>query len=75
MVHKNVTGGCGPSIYCPANSTTRAEMAVFVLVSKEPPGYVPPACGATSVPEVSSMRSNVFLQSLARLLSTAQAGT
>jgi hypothetical protein len=44
ILHKNVTGGCTPTAYCPLNSTTRAQMAVFVLVSKEPPGYSPPAC-------------------------------
>ncbi len=47
ILHKNVTGGCTPTTYCPSNSTTREQMAVFVLVSKEPAGYVPPACGAT----------------------------
>jgi S-layer family protein len=47
ILHKNVTGGCTPTTYCPAASTTREQMAVFVLVSKEPAGYVPVACGAT----------------------------
>ena len=47
IVHKNVTGGCTSTTYCPANSTTREQMAVFVLVSKEPAGYSPAACGAT----------------------------
>ena len=47
ILHNNVTGGCGPESYCPKGSTTREAMAVFVLVSKEPPGYTPPACGAT----------------------------
>ena len=30
-----------------SRSTTREQMAVFVLVSREPAGYVPVACGAT----------------------------
>ena len=30
--------------YCPAASTTREQMAVFVLVAKEGAGYAPPAC-------------------------------
>jgi hypothetical protein len=47
MVHRNVTGGCSATAYCPANPTSREQIAVFVLVSKEPPGYVPPACGTT----------------------------
>ena len=48
IVHKNVTGGCSASSYCPGNSTTRDQMAVFVLVSREAPGYVPVACVAGS---------------------------
>ena len=45
LLHYGVTGGCGGTNYCPATSTTREQMAVFVLVSKEGPAYVPPACG------------------------------
>jgi hypothetical protein len=47
ILHKNVTSGCGGGLYCPAASTTREQMAVFVLVAKQAAGYVPPACGAT----------------------------
>ncbi len=47
ILHKNVTGGCTTTTYCPTASTTREQMAVFVLVAKEPAGFVPPACGAT----------------------------
>jgi hypothetical protein len=57
ILHKNVTGGCTASAYCPTSSTTRQQMAVFVLVAKEPPGYQPPACSPpnlfTDVPETS----------------------
>jgi hypothetical protein len=45
VLHKAVTGGCGPTTYCPLASTTREQMAVFALVSKEGAGYAPPACG------------------------------
>jgi hypothetical protein len=44
LLHHGITGGCGGTNYCPASSTTRAQMAVFVLVAKEGTGYVPPAC-------------------------------
>ena len=47
ILHKNVTGGCTATAYCPGSPTTRDQMAVFVLVAKEPAGYVPVACGAT----------------------------
>jgi hypothetical protein len=48
ILHKNVTGGCTLTTYCPGASTTREQMAVFVLVSREPAGFVPPPCVAGS---------------------------
>ena len=48
ILHKNVTGGCTATTYCPTASTTRDQLAVFVLVAKEPAGFVPPACVAGS---------------------------
>jgi hypothetical protein len=57
LLHKGVTGGCGTGIYCPGSSTSREQMAVFVLTAKEGAGYTPPACVApnlfTDVPETS----------------------
>jgi hypothetical protein len=47
ILHKNVTGGCSGTNYCPTASTTREQMAVFVLVSKEAAGYAPVPCGVT----------------------------
>jgi hypothetical protein len=44
LLHHSVTAGCGGGAYCPAGSTTREQMAVFVLVAKEGAGYLPPAC-------------------------------
>jgi hypothetical protein len=44
LLHRGVTAGCTGTSYCPASSTTREQMAVFVLVAKEGAGYVPPAC-------------------------------
>jgi hypothetical protein len=44
LLHHGVTSGCSPTQYCPASTTTRDQMAVFVLVAKEGTGYVPPAC-------------------------------
>jgi hypothetical protein len=44
LFHHGITGGCGPAIYCPASSTTREQMSVFVLVAKDGPGPGPPAC-------------------------------
>jgi hypothetical protein len=44
IIHRSVTGGCAATEYCPTASTTRDQMAVFVLVSREGPTYVPAAC-------------------------------
>ncbi|HET8647848.1 MAG TPA: hypothetical protein VFO85_20280, partial [Vicinamibacteria bacterium] len=44
LLHGGVTGGCAAEAYCPGAPTTREQMAVFVLVSREGSGYLPPAC-------------------------------
>ncbi len=31
LVARNITGGCGSGIYCPANPATRGQMAVFMV--------------------------------------------
>jgi hypothetical protein len=67
IVHHGVTGGCSATQYCPSASTTREQMSVFVLVAKEGPGYVPPACGTPVFPDVPA--SNPFcrwIEELAR---------
>jgi len=47
LLHRGVTGGCSPAAYCPATATAREQMAVFVLIAREPPGYSPAPCGPT----------------------------
>jgi hypothetical protein len=44
ILHSNVTGGCTTTAYCPTASTTREQMAVFVLRAVDPT-FTPPACG------------------------------
>jgi hypothetical protein len=44
VLHQGVTSGCGDRLYCPTDPLTRAQLAVFLLVSKEGSGYAPPAC-------------------------------
>jgi hypothetical protein len=46
LLHHSITGGCGSGAYCPAQATTRAQMAVFALVAREGAGFSAPACGA-----------------------------
>jgi hypothetical protein len=48
ILHRNVTGGCTLTAYCPVASTTREQMAVFVLVSKDQTAPPPPVCVAGS---------------------------
>jgi hypothetical protein len=42
--NRGVTTGCGGGNYCPDQSVTREQMAVFLLRAREGPTYVPPAC-------------------------------
>jgi hypothetical protein len=44
IFHKSITAGCGGTSYCPGSSTTREQMAVFVLVAKDGVGVLPPVC-------------------------------
>jgi hypothetical protein len=42
IFHNAVTGGCGGGSYFPDNPVTRAQMAVFLLVSRFGASYLPP---------------------------------
>lgn len=44
LYNEGITGGCGGGNYCPTSAVTRAQMAVFLLRSKEGSSAVPPAC-------------------------------
>jgi hypothetical protein len=46
MYRNGVTSGCGtsPRQYCPESGVTRGQMAIFLLLAKEPAGYAPPPC-------------------------------
>jgi subtilisin-like proprotein convertase family protein len=46
LLHHGITGGCGPTTYCPSSDVLREQMAVFLLVAKFGSGYAPPPCGA-----------------------------
>jgi hypothetical protein len=54
ILHNGVTGGCTGTAYCPTASTTREQMAVFVLLSKSPtaPPPVPCVAGAETFADV-----------------------
>jgi hypothetical protein len=39
LLHRGVTGGCNGTSYCPAAPTLREQMAAFVLLAREGPGF------------------------------------
>ena len=46
LARRQVVAGCTANRYCPSVSVSREQMSVFVLATREAPGYVPPACVA-----------------------------
>jgi hypothetical protein len=44
MFHFGLSSGCGGGNFCPTASTTRGQMAVFLLKASGGPNYLPPAC-------------------------------
>ncbi len=49
LYNAGITSGCGisPLIYCPENSVTRAQMAIFILRGIHGTSYTPPAATGT----------------------------
>ena len=47
LFHNGITGGCAGGGYCPDNSVTRAQMAVFLMKSKRGAQNQPPAATGT----------------------------
>jgi hypothetical protein len=52
LAARGVTGGCGGGNYCPNAPVSRESMSVFLLLTREGPGYVPPACTAATFADV-----------------------
>jgi hypothetical protein len=46
LVTEGITSGCGSGNYCPEQTLTRAQIAVFLLRAKYGSGYAPPVVGA-----------------------------
>ena len=45
VLHNGVTAGClAGDTFCPGDTVTRQQMAVFLLKAKEGAGYTPPSC-------------------------------
>jgi hypothetical protein len=43
LAEEGITAGCGSGMFCPNNSVTHAQMAIFLLRSKHGTGYTPPS--------------------------------
>ncbi len=48
-----ITSGCGPAIFCPDQTASRAQMAVMLLRASEGSSYSPPAATGTIFTDVS----------------------
>jgi hypothetical protein len=74
LVRRGVTAGCGGGNYCPNNSVTRDQMAVFLLVTA---GYAPdPTCPPAPFTDVPcSTPFEPFIKELVTLGVTAGCGT
>ena len=67
LFHQEITVGCGPALYCPTSAVSREQMAVFVLLAKEEPDFVPPECFTSSFSDVETGRPTCpFIHALAR---------
>jgi uncharacterized repeat protein (TIGR03803 family) len=44
LASEGITRGCGGDDYCPGDSVTRAQMAVFLLKAENGSSYLPPMC-------------------------------
>lgn len=66
LVTRGITGGCTGTAYCPTLPVTRAQMAVFLLITKEGSGYQPPAC--TTAPFTDVPVSSVYCRWIKELV-------
>ena len=76
LVANGLTAGCGGSNYCPADSVTRQQMAVFLLKGKYGLCYTPPPCTGTVFGDVHCQGSafDPWIEALAALQVTGGCG-
>jgi hypothetical protein len=65
LARRGVVAGCGNGNYCPLIGVSRETMAVYLLLTKEGSGYVPPACTAPAFADVPA--SSPFCRWIAEL--------
>jgi len=54
LAAESITGGCGGGNYCPEDTVTRDQMAVFLLKAKYGGSYTPPTATGTVFTDVNS---------------------
>jgi hypothetical protein len=75
LFSNGITAGCGSGNYCPNTTLTRAEMAVFLLVSEHGAGYNPPPATGTVFNDVpANAFAAAFIEQLAAESITAGCG-
>lgn len=60
ILHSGVTAGCTATSYCPASTTSRQQVPVFVLRALEGSNYSPPTCVTGNQPFTDVPASNPF---------------
>ena len=76
LFHSGVTGGCGLGNYCPTNSVTRAQMAVFLLKSRFGLSFAPPPATGTVFNDVTPATfAAAWIESLAGFKVTGGCGS
>ncbi len=66
LIHSGVTGGCGLGNYCPGNSVTRAQMAIFLMKGKFGQAQLYPPATGTVFNDVNTLTFGAsFIESLA----------
>jgi streptogramin lyase len=76
LFHNGVTGGCGLGNYCPENSVTRGQMAVFLLKGRFGSSFAPPPATGTVFNDVpASHPFAAWIESLAGFKTTGGCGS
>ena len=70
-----ITGGCNTGLYCPEDSVTRAQMAVFLLKAEHGSSYGPPAATGIFTDVPSSYWAAKWIEQLSREGITGGCGT
>jgi hypothetical protein len=76
LANEGITSGCGGGNYCPVDSVTRQQMAVFLLKAEHGSSYAPPACSSAPFPDVAcpSTYANWIKQLVAESITGGCAG-